>query len=195
MTNYILYNADANKDIIIRKISYNCCPYDAVWTGSKKGVGVIVYDPNTGDVSFNKLSGCNPYWWQILGAAICAIPPQEYTRRENRYKPFKISIKEGSSGALHLYMDTYYKTSMGMYIKDGKAVTLDVSMGEKLPDGLRIKFGDLIEFGRSLCDYFNMSFTRNPRWWKTGAQGLWKFEKLRDFELVDKVDYDPDDNK
>lgn len=196
MTNYILYNADANKDIIVRKISYSCNPMDAVWTASKHGVGVIIYDPNSSMISFNKMSGCNPYWWQLLAATICIVPPEDYTRANNRYAPFKVRVKEGCSGALHLYLDSYYKSSAsGLYIKDGKAITLDVSAGEKVADGTHLRYGDLIEFGRTLCEWFEMpSFTRNPRWWKRGCQEFWRFERLRPWDVVDEVDYDPDDN-
>ena len=180
--------------IIIRKISYNCSSSDAVWTGSGRGSGIISYNPATGDIGFNKLNGCNPYWWQVVAASICIVPPEDYIRSINRCKPFKVSIKEGYSGCLHVHLDEYLRSSIGKYIKDsnGKSECLDISVGEKVCDGLSIEFGDLIEMGRALCAYFDMGWSRNPRWWKSGAQAFWRFEKVRDFEVVDEVDFDPD---
>jgi hypothetical protein len=37
-----------------------------------------------------------------------------------------------------------------------------------------------------------MGWSRNPRWWKRGCQQFWRFERLRPFEVVNEVDYDPD---
>lgn len=195
MINYIIYHSDSVKEIITRKISYNCDGYDAVWTGATAGEGVIVYDPNTQIISFNKLKGTNPYWWQLLAAAICVVPPEDYTRARNRPAPFNVNIREGMSGCIHAYLNTYYKNAIGKYVLDGKPITMDISAGEKVRDGISIRFGDLIEIGRKLSEYFDMPCPRNPRWWKKGCQGIWRFEKLRDFEVVDRVDYDPDDNK
>lgn len=194
MTNYIINNYMTDKKII-RKFSYTCDPNDAIWTHVRYGCGVIIYDLSTATISFNKLWGCNPYWWQFMAAAICSIPPEEYTRVDNRVHPFKVSIKEGSSGALHLYMDTYCKTSSGLYVKEpGESPIFDVSMCGKIADGVQLRFGDLVEFSRALCSHNDMPFSRNPRWWKKGAQAFWRFEKLRPCEVVDEVDYDPDDN-
>jgi hypothetical protein len=192
MTNYVIYNADINSKKIIRKISYNCSAADAVWTGSKKGVGVISYDPYTTKVTFNKLWGTNPYWWQLLAAAISIVPPEDYTRERNRIYPFKVSIKEGYSGCLHVHLDEYYRSeSLGKYVLDGKGECLDISVGEKIHDGLCIGFGDLVEMGRKLCQYFDMGWSRNPRWWKHGSKDFWRFERLRNFEVTDEVDFDP----
>ena len=154
-----------------------------------------MYDPNTQMITFNKLKGTNPYWWQLLAAAICVVPPEDYTREKNRPAPFNVNIREGMSGCLHIYLNTYYKNSIGKYILDGKPITMDISAGEKVCDGISLRFGDLIEMGRKLCQYFDMPCPRNPRWWKKGCQNIWRFEKLRPFEVVDGVDYDPDDNK
>jgi hypothetical protein len=188
-------NNNENNDIIVRKISYSCAACDAVWTASSKGAGIITYDPTTGVVRFNKLWGTNPYWWQFAAAAICTVPAEDYIRSRDRWKPFKVSIKEGYSGCLYVFLDTYYKCHpIGKYIKDGKGISIRVSAGEKIPDGLNLQFGDLIEMGKALCQHFDMGWSRNPRWWKSGSQAFWRFERLRDFEVVDEVDYDPDDN-
>ena len=194
MNKYNIYenNNDINNNTTIKKFSYNCAACDAVWTGSTKGAGIVTYNPANGEVGFNKLYGCNPYWWQFAAAAICTVPAEDYILKRDRWKPFKVSIKEGSSGALHVHLDEYYFCrGLQKYIKDGKGFTLDVSMGEKIPDGLSIQFGDLIEITYRLCEWFDMPFTRNPRWWKRGSKDLWRFERLRDFEVVDEVDYDP----
>ena len=192
-TNYRIYHNELFKELIVRKINYNCNSYDAIWTGSCKGVGVISYNPNNQMISFNKLHGTNPYWWQVLSAAMSMVPPQEYIRDKQRDRPFKINIKEGQSGALHIFMDTYYKnTTMNIYIKDGRSTTMDISASEKIKDGMTISFGDLVEIGRVLSNYYEVGFSRNPRWWKRGSKDLWRFERLRPFEVVDDVDYDPD---
>lgn len=192
MKNYIIPNYMTDKKIV-RKFSYTCNPNDAIWTHVRYGCGVVIYEYSTATVSFHKLWGCNPYWWQFIAAAICSIPPEEYTRDNNRAYPFKVSIKEGSSGALHLYMDTYCKTSSGLYVKEpGETPALDVSMCEKISDGIQMRFGDLVEFGRALCEWFDISFSRNPRFWKKGCQEFWRFEKVKPFDVVDQVDFDPD---
>ena len=187
-------NYNENNNIVINKISYNCAACDAVWTGARKGAGIITYNPTTGMVRFNKLWGCNPYWWQFLAAAICTVPAEDYIRTRDRWRPFRVSTKEGRySGCIYVFLDEYYKSEpLQKYIKDGKGKTLNVSTGEKIQDGLGIEFGDLVEMGRALCHHFDMGFSRNPRWWKSRAQAFWRFERLRDFEVLDEVTFDPD---
>lgn len=197
MENYNIYeNNNNSENIIISKISYNCAACDAVWTGARKGTGIISYNPATGFITFNKLWGTNPYWWQLLAATICTVPAEDYIRTRDRWRPFKVSTKEGYSGCIYVFLDEYYKSKpLQKYIKDGKGKTLNISVGEKIQDGLGIEFGDLVEMGRALCEWFDIPFTRNPRWWKRGSKDLWRFERLRDFEVTDEVTFDPDLNK
>ena len=184
-------NYNENNNIVINKISYNCAACDAVWTGARKGAGIVSYNPDTNTVTFNKLWGTNPYWWQFAAAAICTVPPEDYILKRDRRRPFKTTIKEGYSGALHVHLDEYYFCKpLQKYIKDG-GFTMDVSMGEKIADGISVKFSDLIEITYRLCEWFDMPFSRNPRWWKRGSKDLWRFERLRDFEVTDEVDFDP----
>ena len=164
---------------IIRKISWTCNPNDAVWTGSTHGVGIITYNYDTGVVTFRKIRGCNPYWYQVAIATLKMVPAQEYIR-ENRVYPFKVTKTIGMSDALHLHLNIYKKVDCEHYVCFTSR-HWDISANEKTND-FDMWFGDLIEFLRFMyeekCD---APFSRNPNDYR---QGNWRFEKLKEWELA-----------
>ena len=164
---------------IIRKISWRCNPNDAVWTGSTHGTGIITYNPDTGKVTFRKVRGCNPYWYQVAIATLKMVPATEYIRENRRY-PFNVTKTEGMSGAMHLHLNVYKKLDSEYYMCS-QSVHWDISANGKTED-FDIWFGDLIEFLRFMYEKIvDRPFSRNPNDY---LQGNWRFEKLRGYELA-----------
>lgn len=172
---------------IYAKINYNCNPAHAIWTGSSKGQGLITINLETKSISWTKLWGCDPYWWQVADA-IMAITPASLYDRNNRIHPFNVRIREGYTGCEYIHLNLYKKISDGTYVHFKCGAKFNISMSDKIDD-FTMYYGDFVEITRALYEKRGWEFSRNPRAFK---QNTWRFLPLHKYDIVtEDLVYDP----
>ena len=175
------------ENIIYAKITYKCQPEDA-YTGASKGSGIITIDKYTKKVSWTKVRGCNPYWWQIFDAIMKITPPEWYLVT-NRIYPYNVIIREGYSGCEYIHLNLYRKLDSQKYVFIKCAAKMEISSTNKIED-FNMYYGDLVEIAGTLYEKRGWEFSRNPRTFKPYK---WQISKILIHELVDsdKV-FDPE---
>ena len=174
-----------NNNIITAVIEYEINESDSPWTGRTNGKCAIVYNSETKNVLWKKITGCNPYATQLVSAVMQMVPPEEY-QRANRVYPFKVTAREGYSGCRY-YNVNLYKRIGSVYVKFTSSGKFDIAATGKVADEGLIYYGDLVEILRKDFEDAGIEFSRNPRDFNRIG---WRFVRPQ-VETIETGVYDP----
>lgn len=176
-----------NTNEIYAKLNYVCHPADAIYTGASKGMGIVTIDKYTKKVSWTKVRGCNPYWWQVIDAIMKITPPEWYLRNE-RVHPFNVRIREGYTGHEYIHLNLFRRLTTGKYVNIKCAAKMEIGCTNKI-ENFEIYYGDLVEIVGALYEKRGWEFSRNPRAFKPCK---WSISKIEPYDIVDAEEvYDP----